>query len=79
MAPEATITCAQCGAVIKHEPTTLGPDAFCCLGCIGGGPCICDPRPGDSLVLRVGPFASQTDLLRFAARLERGLGCSTSR
>ena len=54
-----TITCAQCGLPVTGEPVALGAEQFCCLGCVGGGPCICDTQRHEALTLQVGPFASQ--------------------
>lgn len=74
MASRTVIICAQCSAVVEVDPVGLGDELFCCLGCVGGGPCICERQDQDSLSLRVGPFATQADLLRFASRLERAPG-----
>jgi hypothetical protein len=74
MASRTVIICAQCSAVVEVDPVGLGDELFCCLGCVGGGPCICERQGQDTLSLRVGPFATQADLLRFAARLERAPG-----
>ncbi|MFA7248602.1 MAG: hypothetical protein WC273_03130 [Dehalococcoidia bacterium] len=74
MTLQPVLLCTQCGARIEGAAITLGEERFCCLGCVGGGPCICDRQNTDSLILRVGPFSSQADLLRFAARLERAPG-----
>lgn len=74
MPPRAVILCAQCGAVAETEPVALGDELFCCLGCVGGGACICERQDQDVLALRVGPFASQADVLRFAASIERAPG-----
>ena len=74
MAPRIVIVCAQCGSVVDSDPVGLGDEWFCCLGCVGGGPCICEQHGHDALALRVGPFTSQAELLRFAARLEQSPG-----
>ncbi|MEI7926577.1 MAG: hypothetical protein WCI61_10380 [Chloroflexota bacterium] len=74
MAPHLVIVCAQCGSVVDTEPVGLGDELFCCLGCVGGGACICEQQGHDTLALRVGPFTSQAELLRFAARLEQSPG-----
>lgn len=74
MVPGPLTLCAQCGAVIESDPVTLGDEVFCCLGCVGGGPCICDRDEQPQLTLRIGPFGSQAELLRFATRLEQAPG-----
>jgi hypothetical protein len=42
-------TCANCGIVIRWQPTRVGPSIYCCSGCAEGGPCRCDydNLPGD--------------------------------
>ena len=44
-------TCANCGIVIRWQPTRVGAMLYCCPGCAEGGPCRCDydnlPRPGE--------------------------------
>ena len=74
MSLEPVLICAQCGVRIVGEPIGLGAELFCCLGCVGGGPCICDHAEGTPLLLRVGPFASQAALMAFAHALERAPG-----
>jgi len=74
MVTGSLILCAQCGAVVEADPVALGDELFCCLGCVGGGPCICERHDQALLSLRIGPFASQAELLRFAARLEQAPG-----
>ncbi|MGE3856305.1 MAG: hypothetical protein AB7G21_05035 [Dehalococcoidia bacterium] len=74
MVTGSLILCAQCGAVVDGDPVALGDELFCCLGCVGGGPCICERHDQALLSLRIGPFASQAELLRFAARLEQAPG-----
>lgn len=74
MAPQLHPVCAQCAVPIEGEPITLGEEQFCCLGCVGGGPCLCDRPVDETLRLRVGPFATQEELLRFAAALEHAPG-----
>ncbi len=50
--------CANCGIVIRWEPTIVGEEVYCCSGCAQGGPCECDyanlPQAGDvkALVLK---------------------------
>jgi hypothetical protein len=34
--------CANCGIIIHWQPTLLDGKIYCCPGCAGGGPCICD-------------------------------------
>lgn len=74
MVPQVVPICGQCGTHIEGRPVTLGDEVFCCLGCVGGGPCICEQEQTETLLLRVGPFASQSELMRFATRLERASG-----
>lgn len=42
-------TCANCGIVIRWQPTLVEGKRYCCLGCAQGGPCECDydnlPQP----------------------------------
>ena len=51
-------TCANCGIVLRWQPTVVGQKVYCCPGCAEGGPCECDydnlPQPGDvkALVLK---------------------------
>jgi hypothetical protein len=42
-------TCANCGIVIRWQPTRVGASIYCCSGCAEGGPCRCDydNLPGD--------------------------------
>jgi hypothetical protein len=44
--------CANCGIVIRWQPTIVDDRLFCCLGCAEGGPCECDydnlPEPGQT-------------------------------
>jgi len=44
------VACANCGIVIRWQPTILDGRIYCCLGCAQGGPCECDydnlPPPG---------------------------------
>ena len=53
------VVCANCGIMIRWEPTVVAGETYCCLGCARGGPCTCDydklPAAGVSnpLVLRV--------------------------
>ena len=34
-------TCTTCRVGIRHRPTIHVGLAFCCAGCVAGGPCIC--------------------------------------
>lgn len=34
--------CANCGIVIRWQPTRIGAQVYCCPGCAEGGPCRCD-------------------------------------
>jgi hypothetical protein len=36
------LTCANCGIVIRWQPTMVDGKIYCCLGCAEGGPCKCD-------------------------------------
>jgi hypothetical protein len=49
MNPE--LKCANCGIVIRWQPTIIEARVYCCLGCARGGPCICDydnlPHPDE--------------------------------
>jgi len=36
------IICANCGIVIRWQPTIVDGKTYCCLGCAQGGPCTCD-------------------------------------
>jgi hypothetical protein len=44
---EPTFTCASCEAEIRGRATFHVGVAFCCAGCVAGGPCTCsyDPEP----------------------------------
>ncbi len=33
--------CASCDGVITGGPVYRMDEAYCCLGCAGGGPCMC--------------------------------------
>ena len=33
--------CASCDGVITGRPVYFMDETYCCLGCSGGGPCIC--------------------------------------
>ncbi|MEI6136010.1 MAG: hypothetical protein WCQ48_01155 [Chloroflexota bacterium] len=65
------LICAQCGDSIEDRPVALGDEVFCCLGCVGCGPCICERSQPTPFQMSVGPFASHEALLRFGSRLER--------
>ena len=45
------IRCANCGIVIRWQPTVVNGEFYCCVGCSQGGPCTCDysnlPKPGE--------------------------------
>ncbi len=113
--------CANCEEPLAGEPVYFDGEAFCCTGCVNGGPCICtyttrdytpplaeadawtgpatsadtaraiaavarfdapaappapdapaEPTAPPTVVLRVGSFADQLELLRFARDLEQG-------
>ena len=34
--------CASCEAAIPGRPFLRMGDAYCCVGCADGGPCVCD-------------------------------------
>ncbi len=36
------LKCANCGIVIRWQPTLVDDNAYCCHGCAEGGPCVCD-------------------------------------
>jgi hypothetical protein len=38
----ADITCKTCGIPIRWQPTIVGSEFYCCMGCVYGGPCVCD-------------------------------------
>jgi hypothetical protein len=44
------VVCANCGIIIRWQPTIIEGKGYCCLGCAQGGPCECDydnlPQPG---------------------------------
>jgi hypothetical protein len=40
-ATRSAFTCANCEIVIEGRPTVHVGVAFCCSGCVAGGPCIC--------------------------------------
>ena len=44
------LKCANCGIVIRWQPTLVDGKVYCCVGCAQGGPCRCDyddlPLPG---------------------------------
>jgi len=46
--------CANCGIVIRWQPTTVHGRAYCCAGCALGGPCECDydHLPARAVVIR---------------------------
>jgi len=50
-----TLLCANCGIVIRWQPTVVDGQVYCCLGCSRGGPCTCDysnlPQEGDSTAM----------------------------
>jgi hypothetical protein len=33
--------CASCDGLITDRPVYRMDEAYCCLGCAGGGPCVC--------------------------------------
>jgi hypothetical protein len=48
---QTELTCANCGIVIRWQPTRVEASVYCCSGCAEGGPCRCDydnlPTPGE--------------------------------
>jgi hypothetical protein len=50
-----TWTCTTCSLEIRHHPTFHVGLAFCCAGCVAGGPCTCsydeDPAETYAVVL----------------------------
>ena len=34
--------CASCEGVITARPVYRMDEAYCCVGCAGGGPCVCN-------------------------------------
>ena len=47
-------TCTSCRLEIRHHPTFHVGLAFCCAGCVVGGPCVCsydDDIAGDDQAL----------------------------
>ena len=44
----ATWTCTTCRVEIRHRPTIHVGLAFCCAGCVAGGPCICSYDEADT-------------------------------
>ena len=78
--PEPVLRCAECARVIVRDPIVLDDQGYCCLGCLAGGPCICDddetsdagePSTAEPYELEIGPFRGQADLLHLAVLLER--------
>ena len=49
------IRCANCGIIIRWQPTIVDGKVYCCVGCSQGGPCTCDysrlPKPGEKAPL----------------------------
>ncbi len=45
------IRCVNCRILIRWQPTIVEGRAYCCTGCVEGGPCTCDysalPERGD--------------------------------
>ncbi len=35
-------SCETCGILIRWQPTIVGAENYCCIGCAYGGPCVCD-------------------------------------
>jgi len=56
--------CANCRIVIRWQPTIVEGRAYCCTGCVEGGPCTCDysrlPEWGDDhpIVVAHNPYVS---------------------
>ncbi len=56
--------CASCDGVITGRPVYRMDEAYCCLGCAAGGPCICSYEAdlADDGVDHLGmPFAMPTE------------------
>lgn len=49
--PLPPLACASCEGEIVGQPEIHVGLAFCCAGCVVGGPCTCsyDPEPADAL------------------------------
>ncbi len=80
--PDPGLRCAECARLILRDPIILDDQGYCCLGCLAGGPCICDdiddapagaPSPEGAVPfeLEIGPFRGQADLMHIALLLER--------
>jgi hypothetical protein len=79
--PEPILRCAECARAILRDPIVLDDQGYCCLGCLAGGPCICDdaeaaaapesPSDLQGFELEIGPFRGQADLMHLAVLLER--------
>src|SRR5262245_1016553 len=72
------VRCAECGRLIAQDPIALEDERYCCMGCLAGGPCICDEverrdaheRVRAPVHLEIGPFSGQADLMHLATLLE---------
>jgi hypothetical protein len=68
--------CASCEASIQGRPTFFVGLAFCCAGCVAGGPCMCsyDEEPSPARVatgpLLTGPSEPAAGLAGAAANDE---------
>ncbi|MGH2513962.1 MAG: hypothetical protein ACRDGQ_14925 [Candidatus Limnocylindrales bacterium] len=61
-----TARCVNCEAEINWQPIRRFDQAYCCLGCASGGPCICTydlaDQGGDDAVDHLGlPFGTGPD------------------
>lgn len=64
--------CTECARSIARDAIVLADEPYCCLGCLAGGPCVCDTAASAEaplVALEIGPFASQADLMHLAALL----------
>jgi hypothetical protein len=39
---DSELKCANCGIIIRWQPTIVDTQVYCCAGCAQGGPCQCD-------------------------------------
>ena len=68
--------CASCDGVITDRPVYRMDEAYCCLGCAGGGPCFCtyEADLADDGVDHLGlPFAMPEPVTAQPAAEERQL------
>ena len=56
------VVCANCGILVRWQPTTVDGKSYCCLGCAQGGPCECDydnlPPAGEEYAMALRPTAN---------------------